>query len=100
MVQIMGKPGEALTCGQVDAPLASCNPYLMNGGSPAPACCDGVKNLKDITPTVADRRAACDCVKSAAARYLDIKEDVASPLPATCRVQTNIPICKTSSCAQ
>lgn len=100
MVQFMVKPGEAVNCGQVDSALASCIPYLMNGGSPAPACCDGVKNLKDITPTVADRRAACDCVKAAAARYPNIKEDAASSLPTKCGVQMNIPISKNTNCAK
>ncbi|KAJ4710666.1 Non-specific lipid-transfer protein [Melia azedarach] len=101
IVQVMMvKPGEAVTCGQVDASLAPCIPYLTAGGSPAAACCDGVKNLKTITPTTADRRAACDCVKAAAARYPSIKEDAASSLPQKCGVQMDIPISKTTNCAK
>lgn len=30
----------AVTCGQVDASLASCIPYLISGGNPAAACCE------------------------------------------------------------
>ncbi|ESR50832.1 hypothetical protein CICLE_v10033516mg [Citrus x clementina] len=103
MVQLLvAKPGEAaITCGQVDSSLASCIPYLMGGGNnPAAACCDGLKNLKAITPTTADRRAACDCVKAAAARYPNIKEDAASSLPTKCGVQIGIPISKTTNCAK
>ncbi|KAJ4726418.1 Non-specific lipid-transfer protein [Melia azedarach] len=100
LVQFMVKPGEAVTCGQVDASLASCIPYLMAGGSPSAACCDGVKNLKTITPTTADKRAACDCVKAAAAKYPNIKEDAASSLPKKCGVDMNIPISKTTDCAK
>ncbi|KAL9420342.1 hypothetical protein AB3S75_038006 [Citrus x aurantiifolia] len=101
MVQLLAaKPGEAaITCGQVDSSLASCIPYLMGGGNPAAACCDGLKNLKAITPTTADRRAACDCVKAAAARNPNIKEDAASSLPSKCGVQIGIPISKTTNCA-
>ncbi|KAL9441162.1 hypothetical protein AB3S75_019774 [Citrus x aurantiifolia] len=100
MVQIMVKPGEAVTCGQVDASLASCISYLTAGGSPYAVCCDGVKNLKTITPTTADRRAACDCVKAAAARYPNIKEDAASSLPTKCGVEMNIPISTSTNCAK
>ncbi|KAJ4710669.1 Non-specific lipid-transfer protein [Melia azedarach] len=100
IVQMMVKPGEAVTCGQVDASLAPCIPYLTAGGTPAAACCDGVKNLKTITPTTADRRAACDCVKAAAARYPSIKQDAASSLPQKCGVQMDIPISKTTNCAR
>ncbi|XP_006437824.2 non-specific lipid-transfer protein A [Citrus clementina] len=99
LMQMIVTPGEAITCGQVDASLASCIPYLIAGGNPDAACCDGVKNLKSITPATADRRAACECVKAAAARYPNIKEDAASSLPQKCGVQMNIPISKTTNCA-
>ncbi|KAH9707243.1 non-specific lipid-transfer protein [Citrus sinensis] len=45
-------------------------------------------------------RAACDCVKAAAARYPNIKEDAASSLPTKCGVQIGIPISKTTNCAK
>ncbi|XP_021907061.1 non-specific lipid-transfer protein A-like [Carica papaya] len=100
VVQLVAmKPGEAaVTCGQVDASLAACIPYLTAGGTPAPACCDGVKNIKAITPTAADRQAACNCVKEAAGRYPNIKEDAAASLPTKCGVQMNIPISKNTNC--
>ncbi|XP_021906814.1 non-specific lipid-transfer protein A-like [Carica papaya] len=99
MAQLLVKPGEgAVTCAQVNASLAACIPYLTAGGTPAAACCDGVKNLKAITPTTADRQAACNCVKEAAARYPNIKEDAASSLPTKCGVQMNIPISKNTNC--
>ncbi|KAL9441163.1 hypothetical protein AB3S75_019775 [Citrus x aurantiifolia] len=100
MFQFVVKAGEAVTCGQVDASLASCISYLTAGGSPSAVCCDGVKNLKTITPTTVDRRAACDCVKAAAARYPNIKEDAASSLPTKCGVEMNIPISKSINCAK
>ncbi|KAJ4710667.1 Non-specific lipid-transfer protein [Melia azedarach] len=99
-VQMLVKPGEAVTCGQVDASLAPCIPYLTAGGSPAAACCDGVKNLQTITPTTADRRAAWDCVNDAAARYPSVNEEAASSLLQKCGVQMDIPISKTTNCAK
>ncbi|KAA8515854.1 hypothetical protein F0562_019033 [Nyssa sinensis] len=98
MIQFMVKPGQAISCGQVDASLAPCVPYLTGGGNPAPACCDGVKNIKGMAATTADRRAACNCVKDAANRYSNLKDDAAQALPAKCGVQMNIPISKSTNC--
>ncbi|KAF7137517.1 hypothetical protein RHSIM_Rhsim07G0035500 [Rhododendron simsii] len=98
MVQIMAEPTRAITCGQVDACLVPCMSYLVGGGNPQPACCDGVKNLKGMASTTADKRAACTCVKAAANRYPNIKDDVAQALPAKCGVQMDIPVSKTTNC--
>ncbi|KAJ8748724.1 hypothetical protein K2173_011275 [Erythroxylum novogranatense] len=98
MVQFMAEPTVAVTCGQVDSYLAGCVPFLTAGGSPSTACCNGVKSLEANTPTTADRRAACDCVKAAAARYPNIKEDAAASLPQKCGIAMNIPISKNTNC--
>ncbi|KAG5538719.1 hypothetical protein RHGRI_019321 [Rhododendron griersonianum] len=98
MVQLMVEPSQAVTCGQVDACLVPCMSYLMAGGTPQPACCEGVKNLKGMASTTADKRAACNCVKAAANRYPNIKDDVAQALPAKCGVQMDIPVSKTTNC--
>ncbi|EEF50265.1 non-specific lipid-transfer protein A-like [Ricinus communis] len=92
-------PGEAVDCGQVNSSLASCIPFLTGGvASPSASCCAGVQNLKTLAPTTADRRAACDCIKAAAARFPTIKQDAASSLPKKCGVDINIPISKTTNC--
>ncbi|KAA8515855.1 hypothetical protein F0562_019034 [Nyssa sinensis] len=98
MIQFMANPGQAITCGQVDASLAPCVPYLTGGGNPAPACCDGVKNMKGMAATTADRRAACNCVKETANHYANLKDDAAQALPAKCGVQMNIPISRSTNC--
>ncbi|CAK7349693.1 unnamed protein product [Dovyalis caffra] len=102
MVQFMVKPGEAVTCADVNSDLAPCVSFLTGkgGGVPTPLCCSGVSKLKDSAPTVADKRAACDCVKQAATRIPDIKEDAASSLPTKCNVQLDIPISKNFNCAE
>ncbi|GFY92718.1 hypothetical protein Acr_08g0011140 [Actinidia rufa] len=97
-IQLMVEPGSAISCGQVDAALAPCMPYLTGGGNPAPKCCDGVKNIKGMASSTADKRAACNCVKAAANRYPSLKDDAAQALPNKCGVEMNIPISRTTNC--
>ncbi|GMP42640.1 hypothetical protein CsSME_00012310 [Camellia sinensis var. sinensis] len=97
--QLMVQPGQAISCGQVDGYLVPCAPYLIGGsGSPAPTCCDEVKNIKGMASTTADKRAACNCVKQAANRYSNLKDDAAQSLAAKCGVQMDIPVSWTTNC--
>ncbi|XP_009591276.1 non-specific lipid-transfer protein 1-like [Nicotiana tomentosiformis] len=98
MIQLMFEPGQALTCGQVDASLAPCIPYLTQGGDPSSACCSGVKSLKGLAQTIADKRAACNCVKAAANRYANLKDDAAQALPTKCGVTMDIPVSRNVNC--
>ncbi|KAL7203882.1 hypothetical protein ACSBR2_017021 [Camellia fascicularis] len=99
MIQLMVEPSWAISCGQVDGYLAPCVPYLIGGsGSPAPTCCDGVKNIKGMASTTADKRAACNCMKQAANRYSNLKDDAAQSLTAKCGVQMDIPVSRTTNC--
>ena len=98
MVQLMVELGRAISCGQVDASLAPCVPYLTRGGSLAPKCCDGVKDIKGMASSTADKRATCNCVKASANRYPSLKDDAAEALPTKCGVQMDIPISRTTNC--
>ncbi|GMP42638.1 hypothetical protein CsSME_00012309 [Camellia sinensis var. sinensis] len=99
MIQLMVEPSRAISCGQVDGYLAPCVPYLIGGsGSPAPTCCGGVKNIKGMASTTADNRAACNCVKQAADRCSNLKDDAAQSLAAKCSVQMDIPVSWTTNC--
>ncbi|KAM7508020.1 hypothetical protein LguiA_018473 [Lonicera macranthoides] len=69
------------------------------GGEPSQACCTGVTNLKNMTPSQADRQQACQCVKDAAAKYPNLKPDNAANLPKKCNVPVNIPISPSTNCA-
>lgn len=97
---VLVQPGFAVTCGQVETSLAPCMPYLTGGGNPAAACCNGIQNLKNLTPATSDRRDACRCVKAAASKFQNIKEDAASALPDKCGVQIGIPISMSTNCDQ
>lgn len=99
LVQGMVEQGQAITCGQVNGFLAPCIPYLTKGtGDPTDACCGGVKSLVAAVGNVADKRAACGCVKEAASRLSDLKDSAAQALPAKCGVKLDIPISKTVNC--
>ncbi|XP_009607860.1 non-specific lipid-transfer protein 1-like [Nicotiana tabacum] len=98
MIQFMVEPGQALTCGQVDASLAPCIPYLTQGGNPGAACCNGVNALKGMAQNTADKRAACNCVKAAANKYANLKEDAAQALPSKCGVTLDITVSKSVNC--
>lgn len=101
LFQLMAMPNAAsvkVNCGQVSSALAPCVSYLTQGGTPSSTCCSGVKNLAGSLSSKADRIAACNCVKAAAARYPSIKPDAASNLPSKCGVKINFPISATTNC--
>lgn len=101
-VQFMVKPAEAIiTCGDVDSDLSACVPYLTGKGvDPPPKCCAGVIKLKNSAVSIADKQAACKCVKEAASRISGIDDAAASSLPAKCNVQIDFPISKDFNCAE
>ncbi|KAL8062379.1 hypothetical protein ABFX02_02G143100 [Erythranthe guttata] len=90
----------AVNCGQVDAALIPCIGYLMGqgGDSPSPSCCAGVRAVKELAQTTADKRALCSCVKAAAGRSAGLKDGAAQSLPAKCGVQLSIPVSRTFNC--
>ncbi|KAL0429126.1 UNVERIFIED_CONTAM: Non-specific lipid-transfer protein 1 [Sesamum radiatum] len=58
VILVAAQPGQAVTCGQVDAALMPCISYLTGrvGDSPSPACCSRVKAVKDMAQTTADKK--------------------------------------------
>lgn len=95
---VMVEPGQAINCQQVASCLSPCLAYLTGQAKdPGATCCNGVQTLKSSTPTTADRRAACECMKNVGSHY-DIKEDLAWKLPGLCGVQLTIPITKNVNC--
>ncbi|XP_011094394.2 non-specific lipid-transfer protein A-like [Sesamum indicum] len=100
VIAVFAQPGQAVSCGQVDAALVPCISYLTGrgGDSPSPACCSGVKAVKDMAQTTADKRGCCSCIKAAANRYADLKDAAAQSLPTKCGVQMDIPVSRTVDC--
>lgn len=101
MVLFTVKPGQAITCQQVEQNLAPCLPYLTSeNGTPAQVCCDGLTSLKQNTPQQADRQQACQCIKDAATRYHNISNGAAKNLPDACKVQINVPVTTDVNCQE
>ncbi|CAI9758652.1 unnamed protein product [Fraxinus pennsylvanica] len=96
----MAKPGEAVSCGQVESQISPCLTYLSQGGTPTAACCSGVKSLSQSLQNTQDRQTACGCLKTAASRYPNLKQDAASQLPTKCGVTIGVPISPTVDCSK
>ncbi|KAL8495667.1 hypothetical protein ACS0TY_019688 [Phlomoides rotata] len=100
VVSMVVQQGQAVDCGVVDVALAPCLTYLQGSGAehPPQACCDGVKKVKSLSQTTADKRAACACVKAAAIRISGLQDTTAQGLPSKCGVQLDIPVSRTVDC--
>lgn len=99
MVHLMVHQGEAVECNDVTKSLAPCIQYLIGKVTDPPDnCCNGVENIKTITPNTEDRQEACECVKTAAALIPNIDQVAAAALPRKCDVDIGIPISKNTNC--
>lgn len=99
MVHLMVHQGEAVECNEVKKSLAPCIQYLTGKATDPPEnCCNGVDNIKTITPNTAERQEACECVKTAAALIPNIDQVAAAALPSKCKVDIGIPISKNTNC--
>ncbi|XP_047312847.1 non-specific lipid-transfer protein A-like [Impatiens glandulifera] len=91
--------GEAVTCGQINIPMAPCLPFLKSGtGTPPPKCCNGIKSLKSIVRTKLDRQAVCICVQITTKQSKTIRDSVAASLPKKCGVQIDFPVSRSYDC--
>uniref|UniRef100_A0A803L3E7 Non-specific lipid-transfer protein n=1 Tax=Chenopodium quinoa TaxID=63459 RepID=A0A803L3E7_CHEQI len=88
LVMPNGVEAALTTCGAVTKYLGQCMPFLRGtaGGVPSPKCCAGVGGLKAAAQTTADRRMACNCMKSTASKTKGLNYNFASRLASLCRV--------------
>nr|ABI26087.1 lipid transfer protein precursor [Ginkgo biloba] len=85
-------------CDTVDTDLAPCISYLQTGtGNPTVQCCSGVKTLAGTAQTTEDRKAICECIKTAAIRVKPVANAVKS-LPGLCSVTLPFPISIATDC--
>ncbi|KAK9088452.1 hypothetical protein Scep_027534 [Stephania cephalantha] len=101
LLAMLMRPGAmALTCPDVVKPLMQCVQYLIGEALlPAPACCDGVKQLKSMVTIPEDKRFACDCAKQAASHYPNLNDDAVRDLPNKCNSPISFPISKSIDCS-
>lgn len=90
---LVGSEEAAISCGTVASKLVACVQYLKSG-KPSPfanGCCNGVKALNSMARNVADRQAACRCMKQQIATVKPKPQFIAA-LPRTCGVNLGYPI--------
>ncbi|XP_039775710.1 non-specific lipid-transfer protein 2-like [Panicum virgatum] len=91
----------AVTCGQVSSAIGPCIAYARGTGSgPSAACCSGVRSLNSAARSTADRRAACNCLKSAAGRVSGLKLGNAASIPSKCGVSIPYTISPNVDCSR
>lgn len=101
VVAVAVQRGEAVACTDVDGALAPCVNYLMgHEPNPPPPCCAGVKRVKGLAVSPADKRVACGCIKDAADHYPQLSDVAAASLPRKCDVEFNIPISRDVDCTK
>nr|BAM28756.1 lipid transfer protein homolog [Gentiana triflora] len=88
---------EGLTCGAVTSAVGPCLGFIK-GAPIAPGCCPGVKSLVGLAKTTADRRAACNCLKSIANAVKPFNLKNAQNLPHICGTSVPYPIDPTINC--
>ncbi|KAJ7982131.1 Non-specific lipid-transfer protein [Quillaja saponaria] len=81
-------PSDAvISCADVAKYLRPCIDYLTKGsGSPPAACCGGARALVSATSSPADRRTACQRVKTSAQRIRP-NPQLAQALPRNCGIK-------------
>lgn len=100
-ISLVVQPGQAVTCPQVVSSIAPCLNYLRGReANPNALCCGGVRAVKGMCQTTADKRTACSCLQRAAAGETDLKDAAAQSLGPKCNVPLDVPISKTVDCSR
>ncbi|KAG9443606.1 hypothetical protein H6P81_014946 [Aristolochia fimbriata] len=91
----------AVTCGSVATAVAPCLGYLRGtGGAPPAGCCSSIRGLNAAAKTPAERKTACNCLKSAAGSISGLNYGLAARLPAACGVNIPYKISPSTNCNQ
>ncbi|KAK3122653.1 hypothetical protein QOZ80_8AG0616370 [Eleusine coracana subsp. coracana] len=101
ILAVAARPADgAVTCADVDSTLKPCVGYLTGKEAAPPGeCCAGVKRLRTLPATTAERRQACECVKQAATRYQGLNADAVRDLPNKCGSPLPFPISLDFDCS-
>ncbi|MED6197627.1 Non-specific lipid-transfer protein 8 [Stylosanthes scabra] len=88
------------SCSDVIKNLRPCVSYLVSGsGKPPGTCCSGVKALAAMASTSADKKTACNCIKSTS-KSLTINSQRAQALPGNCGVSLPISVSPNADCSK
>ncbi|KAL0694194.1 hypothetical protein Bca4012_061374 [Brassica carinata] len=87
-----------ISCSVVINDLQPCVSYLTSGnGQPPETCCEGVRSLDAATTTSADKKAACECIKSVA-NSVTVKPELAKALASNCNASLPVDASSTVDC--
>ncbi|XP_022151019.1 non-specific lipid-transfer protein 8 [Momordica charantia] len=90
----------AISCSDVVTDLRPCVSYLVSGsGKPPAACCTGANALASAATTTADKKAACECIKSAAGS-LNYNAKLAQDLPSNCGISLPFTVSASVDCSK
>ncbi|GMN64123.1 hypothetical protein TIFTF001_033199 [Ficus carica] len=90
----------AISCSDVAKDLRPCVNYLVNGsGKPPVPCCAGASALASAAVSSADKKAACECIKTTS-KSLKIKADLAQALPQNCGISLAFTISPNLDCSK
>ncbi|KAG5238154.1 hypothetical protein OIU76_014671 [Salix suchowensis] len=90
----------AISCSDVIKDLRPCVRYLVNGtGKPPSACCAGALALQSAASSTADKKAACECIKSAS-KTINPNPQLALALPANCGINLPFTISPNVDCSK
>ncbi|KAF0918618.1 hypothetical protein E2562_025198 [Oryza meyeriana var. granulata] len=91
----------AVSCSQATSAIAPCLTYARGAAAaPSASCCSGVKSLDAAATTTADRRTACNCLKSAARGIKGINAANAASVPSKCGVSIPYTISASIDCSK
>lgn len=100
VVLLLPAPGGALTCSDVITDLSPCIQYLVSGkGSPSTACCAGASKLASAASTSADKKTACNCMKTTAQK-VNTNPAAAQALPGSCGIALPFPVSASVDCSK
>ncbi|GKU88583.1 hypothetical protein SLEP1_g2829 [Rubroshorea leprosula] len=90
----------AISCSDVIKDLRPCVNYLVNGtGAPPSSCCAGASALASAATSSADKKAACQCIKSAAQK-MNPNQQLAQALPANCGITLPVAVSPNVDCSK
>ncbi|KAK9283234.1 hypothetical protein L1049_011470 [Liquidambar formosana] len=89
-----------IACSDVIKDLRPCVNYLKSGsGMPPAACCTGASTLASAASSTADKRAACNCIKSAS-KNINPNSQLAKDLPGNCGINLPFTISPNVDCSK
>ncbi|GLT84218.1 hypothetical protein SLE2022_024630 [Rubroshorea leprosula] len=90
----------AISCSDVIKDLRPCVNYLVNGtGAPPSSCCAGASALAAAATSSADKKTACQCIKSAAQK-INPNQQLAQGLAANCGITLPVAVSPNVDCSK